>query len=155
MGKRNINYFFWKKRIKKVGNANTMTGDIMKMNKVNGIRIFVVLAALLGIGCYQIMRLKQVDPPVQPKDTEQIREEVLHEETQEASIPVSQIVDYKFVIVEEGDYLTVYLADRVTVYEYTGIRFSELEEGVKERIREGYCVKDEEALFGFLENYSS
>lgn len=128
----------------------------MKMNKVNGIRIFFVLTVLLGIGCYQVIYLKDMEDEAQTEVTEQIWEDALGTETEEEeAVPVSRTVDYKFVIVEEGDFLTVYLADRVTVYEYTGIRFSELEEGVRERIREGYCVKDEEALFGFLENYSS
>ena len=127
----------------------------MKMNKVNGIRIFFILAVLLGIGYYQLVYFRHTDDMMDTQATEQVWEEAYSTETEEAAVAVSRTVDYKFIIVEEGDFLTVYLADGVTVYEYTGIRFSELEEGVREKIREGYCVKDEEALFGFLENYSS
>ena len=127
----------------------------MKMNKVNGIRIFFILAVLLGIGYYQLVYFRHTDDRMDTQAKEQVWEEAYSTETEEAAVAVSRTVDYKFIIVEEGDFLTVYLADGVTVYEYTGIRFSELEEGVREKIREGYCVKDEEALFGFLENYSS
>ena len=56
---------------------------------------------------------------------------------------------------EEGDYLTVYYADRETVYEYTDIRYSDLEDNLRQKIRKGYCIQDEAVLFGFLENYSS
>ena len=75
--------------------------------------------------------------------------------TQEHLLPVIQTIDYKFVIVEEGDYLTVYYADRETVYEYTDIRYSDLEDNLRQKIRKGYCIQDEAVLFGFLENYSS
>ena len=46
-------------------------------------------------------------------------------------------------------------ADQVTLYEYTDIRYSDLPDALRQKIRKGYCIKDEEALFGFLENYSS
>lgn len=76
-------------------------------------------------------------------------------ETENSVLPVIQTLDYKYVIVEEGDYLTVYHADRETIYEYTDIRYSDLEDSLRQKIRKGYCIRDEEALFGFLESYSS
>lgn len=132
-----------------------MTGDNMRMNKVNGIRIFCILTVLFGIGCYQILHLKNTKEPQEPAPTEQLLAEVKEPETEEPSVETGGIISYKFVILEEGDYLTVYLADRETVYEYTAIRYSELEEDLQKKIRDGYCVKDEKSLFGFLENYSS
>ncbi len=125
------------------------------MKKVNCIRIFFVLTVLFCIGCYQILHLKQAEQPQDMPDTEQIFAEEAGLESEEDVLPVSQPFGYKFVILEEGDYLTVYLADRRTVYEYTAIRYSDLDESLQQKIREGYCVKDEETLFGFLENYSS
>lgn len=126
------------------------------MKKVNGIRIFFILTALFLIGCYQAVHWKNLPGQQEIAQTEQIMPERETEaaETKQA-LPVSRTVDYKYVIVEEGDYLTVYFADRTTVYEYTDIRYSDLEEPLRRKIRRGYCISDEKTLFGFLENYSS
>lgn len=134
-------------------NVNTMTGD--NMRKVNGIRIFFVLTVLLGIGCYQIANWTDRSVPKEQMATEEsVSEENIITETEQTA-PVNQTIDYKYVIVEEEDYLTVYFADRETVYEYTDIRYSDLEDSLRQKIRKGYCIPDDETLFGFLENYSS
>ncbi len=144
----------FEKRFKLQKSANTMTGDDC-MNKVNCIRIFCILTVLFGIGCYQVMHLRNAQQEPDEAPVEQVVLEAKEAETEEAAVEVSGTIEYKFVILEEGDYLTVYLADRETVYEYTGIRYSQLDEEMQKKIRPGYCIKDEEALFGFLENYSS
>lgn len=125
------------------------------MNKVNGIRIFFILTVLFLIGCYQVINFKDTDEPVEIAETEQIVEETESEIPEQKTVPASQVMDYKFIIVEEEDYLTVYFSDSETVYEYTDIRYSDLEDSLRQKIRKGYCIKDEEMLFGFLENYSS
>lgn len=127
------------------------------MKKVNGIRIFFILTVLFVIGCYQILNLKDTEEEPEIITTEQVIAEETESETTEEyeAVPVSQTIDYKFIIVEESDYLTVYFADQVTLYEYTDIRYSDLPDALRQKIRKGYCIKDEEALFGFLENYSS
>lgn len=129
-----------------------MTGDIMR--KVNGIRIFFILTVILGIGCYQAAHWKNTKEQPEPVPAEEYIAEETVTET-ELTAPVSQVIDYKYVIVEEGDYLTVYFADRTTVYEYTDIRYSDLDETLRQKIRKGYYISDEQTLFGFLENYSS
>lgn len=129
-----------------------MTGDIMK--KVNSIRIFFVLAVAAIIGMVRVFPFQKTREPQELQTTEQRISEQITEESEETT-PVSQTMDYKYIIVEEGDYLTVYYADRTTVYEYTDIRYSDLEDSLRQKIRKGFCVKDEETLFGFLENYSS
>ncbi len=129
-----------------------MTGDIMR--KVNGIRIFFILTVILGIGCYQAAHWKNTKEQPEPVPAEEYIAEETVTET-ELTAPVSQVIDYKYVIVEEGDYLTVYFADRTTVYEYTDIRYSDLDETLRQKIRKGYYISDEKTLFGFLENYSS
>lgn len=129
-----------------------MTGDIMR--KVNGIRIFFILTVILGIGCYQATHWKNTKEQPEPVPAEEYIAEETVTET-ELTAPVSQVIDYKYVIVEEGDYLTVYFADRTTVYEYTDIRYSDLDETLRQKIRKGYYISDEKTLFGFLENYSS
>lgn len=95
--------------------------------------------------------------PEEPDIKQQAKAETPTEETEQAEemIPAVKQESYKFIIVEEADYLTVYFADKRTVYEYTDIRYSDLEDSVRQKIRKGYCIRDEEALFGFLENYSS
>ena len=55
----------------------------------------------------------------------------------------------------DTDYLTVYYADRRTVYEYTDIRYSDLEDTLRQKIRKGYWIENEEQLYGFLENYDT
>lgn len=138
----------------------------MYMKKVNSIRIFSVLAVLFGISCYQVLlweRAPEHEEAAQTEETERLpaKEEALElepelePETEHSVLPVIQTVDYEYVIVEEGDYLTVYHADRETIYEYTDIRYSDLPDPLRQKIRKGYCMRDEAALFGFLENYSS
>ena len=125
------------------------------MKKVNCIRVFFIVSVLFVIGCYQVLALNEAKEPVLPPEPEQ---EALIEEESEAkqeALPVIHASEYKFVIVEECDYLTVYTADKSAVYEYTDIRYSDLEDSLRQKIRKGYCIKDEETLFGFLENYSS
>lgn len=124
------------------------------MKKVNGIRIFFILTVLFVIGCYQILSLKKDNVQPEITETEQTAAET-EQATQIPSVPVIQPIQYKYVIVEEEDYLTVYHADRETVYEYTDIRYSDLEDSLRQKIRKGYGMADEAALFGFLENYSS
>lgn len=125
------------------------------MKKVNSIRIFFVLAVLLGIGCYEIINWTDTPEENEQLTTEEyVSEENIVTETEQVT-SVNQTIDYKYVIVEEEDYLTVYFADHKTVYEYTDIRYSDLEDSLRQKIRKGYCISDDAALFGFLENYSS
>lgn len=63
--------------------------------------------------------------------------------------------DVKFVILKDGDYLTVYRGDYETVYAYTDIRYQGLSEELKERVSKGMAFEDEKTLYDFLENYSS
>lgn len=51
--------------------------------------------------------------------------------------------------------VVVYLEDMETVYIYTGIRLEELPEDVQMEIMQMLWIEDEEALYQFLENYSS
>lgn len=51
--------------------------------------------------------------------------------------------------------LTVYYSDKKTVYEYTDIALSDLPADMRAKAISGFEVKDEKALYDFLENYSS
>lgn len=126
------------------------------MKKVNGIRIFFILTVLFGIGCYQILNFQDTEGPLRAEATEQTEIKEIETETEEEkTVPVSQVIEYKFIIVEEEDYLTVYYSDKATVYEHTDIQYSALEDSLRQKIRKGYGIRDEAALFEFLENYSS
>lgn len=52
-------------------------------------------------------------------------------------------------------YVTVYLADGETVYEYTSIPMNELPESIQVELKEGKKVYSIGQVYGFLENYSS
>ena len=122
------------------------------MKKVNRIRILCVLAVvslILVLGYFGNRAEEEV-----PMDTEQALPTEIPMDT-EPSVTVNHNINYKYVIIEEGDYLTVYYADRRTVYEYTDIRYSDLEDTLRQKIRKGYWIENEEQLYGFLENYDT
>ncbi|MBO5371306.1 MAG: hypothetical protein J6A75_01150 [Lachnospiraceae bacterium] len=124
------------------------------MNKVNRIRILFIFTVLLGIGCYQAFGLENTEDTQIPLPKKTVISDSETEDTQKL-LTVNQNMSYEFVIIEEEDYLTVYYADRETIYEYTDIQYSGLPDMVRQKIRKGYWIKNEAELFGFLENYSS
>lgn len=122
------------------------------MKKVNRIRILCVLAVvslILVLGYFGNRAEEEI-----PMDTEQALPTEIPMDT-EPSLTVNHNINYKYVIIEEGDYLTVYYADRRTVYEYTDIRYSDLEDTLRQKIRKGYWIENEEQPYGFLENYDT
>lgn len=60
-----------------------------------------------------------------------------------------------FYLMEVNGYVTVYMSDRETVYEYTDIQVSELPYTLQNEIKNGKYMENMEELYGFLENYSS
>lgn len=59
-----------------------------------------------------------------------------------------------FLKSEEGQ-VVIYHEDQKTPYEYTGIPVDSLPEEEKEKLEQGFFVKDEEELYSMLENLSS
>lgn len=51
--------------------------------------------------------------------------------------------------------IVILRGDAKTVYEYTQIQIHVLPEAMQEKVLDGYYLEDEEALYSFLENYSS
>ena len=123
------------------------------MKKVNCIRIICVLAVVILIFVLGYVG-NRAEKEMIPMETEQTVPTEIPVDT-EPSLTVNHNINYKYVIIEEGDYLTVYYADRRTVYEYTDIRYSDLEDTLRQKIRKGYWIEDEEQLYGFLENYDT
>ena len=65
------------------------------------------------------------------------------------------LIPYKYFIVVFDGLITVYYSDKKTVYEYTDIDIKNLPEEEQKKLNYGIDVKDQEELYGILENYSS
>lgn len=135
---------------------------VMMMKKTNSIRLLTV-AAVIGVVILGRRFLPDVSSP-NSSDSSEIQSET--EQTKDSSIEEDKIKmettetsdtnnSFEFMIVAEDGYLTVYESDLKTVYEYTDISVEELEEDLKVKVNQGYGMENIEALFNFLENYSS
>lgn len=60
-----------------------------------------------------------------------------------------------YYLCELHGYVVVYLSDKTTIFEFTDISLDELPDNIQEEIRSGKFLETEDALYGFLENYSS
>lgn len=60
-----------------------------------------------------------------------------------------------YYLEDEEGYVTVYYADRETVYEYTNIPMKSLPLSLQMEIDDGKRVSTLSQVYGFLENYSS
>ncbi|MBE5963504.1 MAG: hypothetical protein IJY81_04990 [Lachnospiraceae bacterium] len=60
-----------------------------------------------------------------------------------------------FYLTEENGFVVIYLADKKTLYDYTGISLSQLPQELKNEVKKGKYITGIEALYEFLENYSS
>lgn len=68
---------------------------------------------------------------------------------------LKDMVMYKYFIGIRNDMVVVYHNDKKTVYEYTGINCKNLPEEEQKKLNYGIYVRDEEQLYGILEDYSS
>ncbi len=100
--------------------------------------LFIIIIIILFILVYRFSYHKALA---------QLEEEIVEELTEDLD-------DCYYIKITDG-YVTVYLADEKTVYEYTSIPASELPEGVQDELKEGKQVKTIRQVYGFLENYSS
>lgn len=64
-------------------------------------------------------------------------------------------VKFRFYLIASQGEVVVYYGDMKTVYEETGISVDSLSKADRKALKNGIEVKDEEELFGILENYSS
>ena len=64
-------------------------------------------------------------------------------------------VKFRYYLISDGSEVIAYYGDMKTVYEHTGIAVSSLSKKEKQQLKKGIEVKDEEELYGILENYSS
>lgn len=67
----------------------------------------------------------------------------------------SSKIKYRYYLIAIEGEVVVYYGDKKTVYEYTGIETKELSQEEQKALKKGVEIKDEDELFGILENYSS
>jgi hypothetical protein len=67
----------------------------------------------------------------------------------------SDLVEYKFYLKSQNGYIVVYYGDQKTVYEYTEVSVEDLTQFEQIQLEEGIFIKDLDALYSALENYSS
>ncbi|WP_461812731.1 hypothetical protein [Faecalimonas sp.] len=60
-----------------------------------------------------------------------------------------------YYLQELNGFIAVYQSDKKTIFEYTNIRMEELPKELVKEIKEGKKLPNLEAVYGFLENYSS
>lgn len=125
----------------------------MKMKKTVSICILCVLAPaiLIGIFC-SIRKEKSYDVP---EENNLAQEQVTEETTEEilSSMQVEPVFSY--VMVEEAGYLVVYERDMQQIFLETRIPYSKLDDKLQKEISAGKKFETEEAVYDFLENYSS
>ena len=126
---------------------------VMKMKKTVSICILCVLALaiLIGIFC-SIRKEKSYDVP---EENNLAQEQVTEETTEEilSSMQVEPVFSY--VMVEEAGYLVVYERDMQQIFLETRIPNSKLDDKLQKEISAGKKFETEEAVYDFLENYSS
>ena len=64
-------------------------------------------------------------------------------------------VKFRYYLISDGTEVIAYYGDMKTVYERTGIFVKSLSQKERKQLKKGIEVKDEEELYGILENYSS
>lgn len=67
----------------------------------------------------------------------------------------SSKVKFRYYLIAIDGEVVVYYGDKKTVYEYTGIETKKLSEEERKALKKGIEVRDEQELYGILENYSS
>jgi len=98
------------------------------------------------------------NPPLGERERGLVSVEVRRFSTEEVEV----LMNYKYVKPSESFYIIVFddeirvlLDDKQTVYLETGIRVPELPMSLQQEIMQGMFVPSEEALYDFLENYTS
>lgn len=118
------------------------------MNDKYGIGFFSILIILLIAVSYgnhaEYERVRKIS---ESKYQNQMDEAVLSDGT--------AVKGESFYLLEQNECVIVMKEDKKTVYEYTDILLESLPVDLQKEIEEGKYVKNEEELFGFLENYSS
>lgn len=125
------------------------------MRNKYGIGFFTTaIIAVLVITCaYQLSFQKAKEAAKERAKKQQM--ELMEEQEFSVEADGNALKDGCYYLMEVNGYVVVYLSDKKTAYEYTDILFDELPAVLRDEIRNGKYVESAEALYGFLENYSS
>jgi hypothetical protein len=123
------------------------------MSKNTRIRIFFCLFAAIAVFSY-VVGYQLTNPTRQnnKQEAEAVEESASENETFETLLQEQHVL---FRIRELDGYLAVYLADGVTLYMNTDIRPEDIEEELREELRDGIPFYTMDSLYEFLESYSS
>ena len=122
----------------------------------------VVVAALIAM--VFVSGRKSAAPPEEQKGTELVEMVPAEGETGESvaekalaaeETGVDPSDQYEFLLVDHNDYVAVYQLPEREIYEYTDVIMEVLPEDVQKEVQHGKYIKNEEALYNFLENYTS
>lgn len=116
------------------------------------IGVFLLLC-LFSFAGYNYQQVNVLRAQVQEMQKEMENEPEISGESE--SVVETTTEEGGYYLVEEGGVVSVYQADRTTLYETTGISMDILPEKLQEEIKDGKYVKSELELYSFLENYSS
>lgn len=109
----------------------------MSKRTIIGLIVFIIaIVSLMSI----ILYISYQKSPSEPKGRQTENENLMEE---------------CYYIKDTDGYVTVYLADQKTVYEYTSIPTSELSQDMQQKLETGIKVETIGQVYGFLENYSS
>ena len=157
------NYIYYDKNLnKKIKKVNTyrvkIGGSILR-------RIGIYFFCVVALGCVtssilyrESEKAKEIRFEKQAHEErtlESEQESDVTEETKIIEVSGEQTPEERFLVIEEYGYLVIY--DRLTMKQYdeTTIRLSDLPKELQTAVMEGLYFMNEEALYAFLESYSS
>ena len=127
------------------------------MKKTLSICIFCVI---LFVGFWSVLNILSPKEESKELESEKRVENSSKGFKQSENIPSSvetnkEVTYYKYMIYQDGERLTVYESDSITVFMETDILVDELPENMREQLKLGVGISTEEELYDFLESYSS
>lgn len=124
----------------------------MKLKYMTGFFSVLLFLALLTAG-YRFSYRMMMDRQEKAAENTQMKNEIVQAEGQAMDLETEH--EGGFYICSLHGYTAVYLDDKKTIYEVTGIELASLPGEVRREVEAGKYVKTEQELYAFLENYSS
>lgn len=127
------------------------------MKKTLSICIFCVILFMGFWSVWNILSLKEESKELESeKRVENSSKGFKQNENIPSSVETNkEVTYYKYIIYQDGERLTVYESDSLTVFMETDILVDELPEDMREQLKLGVGISTEEELYDFLESYSS
>ncbi|MCD8196352.1 MAG: hypothetical protein LUE24_04190 [Lachnospiraceae bacterium] len=133
--------------------------------KILGITLCSVAVVITAALVIMLLRRNTSTQPEQQNGTELVemfpaQEQAEGEEEADvteanAGAEAEQESSFRFLLLENDDAVIVYELPEQKLFEYTDVDFGALPDGLREEIRQGKYLKNEEELYNFLENYTS